>query len=155
MPSPVPIDEAVPRLRDLLAVQADAASDPLSAALRAFTEFARTEFSVPAGPDTDGCLVEYGVNSLSGDPLFVVNLTRQFETLDSAGEHESYTQVSCEVKYQVTGDLEALGDFEAWWFRGGQDTDFSSWWQSLPLESLARALGDRAPATVVVDSDVA
>ncbi|MFE0132443.1 hypothetical protein ACFWY6_12850 [Streptomyces sp. NPDC059037] len=155
MSNPLPLDEAVPRLRSLLAAQAATAGDPLSAALRAFTEFARVEFSVPVGSDTDGCLVEYGVNSLSGEPLFVINLTRQFENVDSSGEHESYTQVSCEVKYQVTGDLEVLGDFEDWWFRGGQESDFSSWWQSLPLETVIRALGDRAPAAVVVDSDVA
>ncbi|MWA12851.1 hypothetical protein [Streptomyces sp. BA2] len=96
MANPLSIEEAVPRFRDLLTAQADAVSDPLSAALQAFTEFARIDFAVPAGPDTDGCLVEYGVNSLAGEPL---------------------------------------GTLKRW--------------------VIFRALGDRAPAVVVVDSDMA
>ena len=109
---------------------------------------------MPNGPDVDGCLFEYGVNSLSGEPLFVVNLTRQFEALDPDGEHESYTQVACEVRYRVTEDLEALGDCAEWWFRGGQEGDFESWWRSLPWETLLETVAGRAPAAVAVTSDL-
>lgn len=154
MPNRLPIEEAAPTLQSLLSEESSARV-PLTAALRSFVNFARIDFAVPDGPETDGCLFEYGVTSFTGEPLFVVNLTRQFETLDSSGEHDSYTQVSCEVQYQVTGELESLGECEEWWFRGNQGPDFTSWWQSLPLESLTRVLDDHEPAAVVVDSDVA
>ncbi|MEU7584286.1 hypothetical protein AB0B50_42665 [Streptomyces sp. NPDC041068] len=154
MPNPLRVEEAAARLQGLLGAEPVGQQGPLAAALHSFAEFARIDFSVPEGPDVDGCLFEYGVNSLTGQPLFVVNLTRQFETLDSSGEHESHTQVSCEVRYQVTGELEALGDCEEWWFRGSEGEDFSSWWQSLPLDSLIGTLGDRAPVAVAVASDI-
>ncbi|WP_055698659.1 hypothetical protein [Streptomyces silaceus] len=149
----VPVEEAAARLRALLAAESAGQQDPLVAALHAFSDFALIDFSVPDCPDVDGCLFEYGINSLAGEPLFVVNLTRQFEVLDSSGEHESHAQVSCEVRYRVTSEAEPLGDCEEWWFRG-EPGDFSSWWRSLPLESLVGALGNRAPTAVEVTSDI-
>ncbi|MER5259936.1 hypothetical protein [Streptomyces sp. NPDC002855] len=153
MPDQLPVEEAAPALQRLLSEEST--QDPLAAALRSFVNFAQIDFAVPDAPESDGCLFEYGVTSFTGEPRFTVNLTRQFETLDSSGEHESYTQVSCEVQYQVTREIESLGECEEWWFRGSQGPDFASWWQSLPLEPLARVLDDYAPTAVVVDSDVA
>jgi hypothetical protein len=149
-----PLTAAKSQYEKLLSRQRERGDDQLSSALQAFAQFAEVDFVVPDVDDADGCLFEYGVNSLSGEPLFTVNLARQFAIVDESGEEEGYLQVACELRYAPSASLATLGTSTMWWFRHSAES-FSEWWETLPIQSLIETVGDLSPIDLSVDEDMA
>ncbi|MGW3631424.1 hypothetical protein ACWD7F_14835 [Streptomyces sp. NPDC005122] len=120
-------DEAVRLLEGELGVGRQALADlDTEGAWFAFLRFGRRLFDVPETPDADGLLFQYGTYSFDGPPAFTLDLTRQFETADSAGGHDHHVQVHCELRYGPVPALRALGSFDSWFFHGGGD-DLDEW----------------------------
>ncbi|MFJ8803024.1 hypothetical protein [Streptomyces sp. NPDC102487] len=105
----------------------------------AFLRFGRRLFHVPDTPDADGLLFQYGTYAFGCPPAFTLDLTRQFEVSDSEGDHDHYVQVHCELRYVLEPALEALGNFNSWFFHDAGD-DLDEW---------AQALTKRAAWTVI------
>ncbi|MFF2205924.1 hypothetical protein [Streptomyces sp. NPDC058145] len=123
------VDEALGLLEGELGARAF--TDPVTEDVwLAFLRFSRWLFHVPDRPDVDGLLFQYGTYTFDGPPTFTLDLTRQFEVSDSDGDHDHYVQVHCELRYELTPDLEALGSFDSWYFHdaGG---DLEEWVQGL------------------------
>ncbi|MFJ5707332.1 hypothetical protein [Streptomyces sp. NPDC093105] len=96
----------------------------------AFLRFGRQLFDVSDTPDTDGLLFQYGTYSFDGPRSFTLDLARQFEISDGNGEHDHYVQIHCELRYGPIPALEALGNFDSWFFHdAGEDLD--EWSRSL------------------------
>ncbi|MEU8134087.1 hypothetical protein [Streptodolium elevatio] len=66
-------------LRDLVAQDA----------WKAFLRFARIPFDTPGTTDCDGLPFQYGTYAFDGPPTFLLDFTRQFESVDEHGGHES------------------------------------------------------------------
>ncbi|MEU9083557.1 hypothetical protein [Streptomyces sp. NPDC048357] len=105
----------------------------------AYLRFGRRLFDVPDIPDVDGLLFQYGTHTFDGSPTFTLDLTRQFEMVDSDGDHDHHVQVHCELRYGLTPELQALGSFDSWFFHGAGD-DVEEW---------ARGLSERAAWTTL------
>ncbi|MFD9339554.1 hypothetical protein ACFWBF_35000 [Streptomyces sp. NPDC060028] len=105
----------------------------------AFLRFGQRLFNVSDAPDADGLLFQYGIYSFDGPAAFTLDLTRQFEAVDSAGNHDHYVQVHCELRYEITPALQGLGSFDSWFFHdAGED-----------LEEWAVGLSERAVWTTI------
>lgn len=104
-------------------------ADVIEAILRAFGRFAAIRFAVPEGPDTDSLLFQYGIyNNFTDNPMFTLDLLRQFEIRDQRGEYEAYRQAGYELLFVPTDRLIGLGDWESWWFdRPDIEDDLESW----------------------------
>src|SRR5215831_15338988 len=76
--------------------------------------FSEVEFEVPELPDADGYLFQYGRAGWLPEPTFVLGILRQFEVVDSAGEHESYVHVEFACMYPMDDDLDAAGSHAQW-----------------------------------------
>jgi hypothetical protein len=61
-------------------------------------------------------LYQYGVYAFTGQDMFHLDLTRQFEITDDAGQHEGYVQFHCTLRYRPDPELAALGRQNHWWF---------------------------------------
>lgn len=147
MPNGVPVDDAEQVLRDRVAeVSRDEPAVFLSA-LEGFKRFAQTQFEVPDSPDSDGCLIEYGVSEASRTPEFYVHLVRQFEQLDEDGDHEKYIQTYCDIVLPLDDELKALDHQEQWWFRSSDD-NFNSWWREQTSSAWMQLLPQRAPKSI-------
>ncbi|MGW3911406.1 hypothetical protein ACWEBX_07720 [Streptomyces sp. NPDC005070] len=105
----------------------------------AFLRFGRRVFHVPDAPDADGLLFQYGTYAFDGPPTFTLDLARQFEVIDSGGDHEHYVQVHCELRYGRAPALESLESFNCWFFHGAGDD----------LEEWARGVTERAAWTAI------
>ncbi|GAA1937270.1 hypothetical protein GCM10009837_74380 [Streptomyces durmitorensis] len=84
--------------------------------------------------------------------MFSLDLTRQFDIIDAAGEHAHYVQVHCVISYMPTPALRSLGSFEAWFFHDAGD-DLAPWAairESRPMWALLRELG---PSSVDVHEE--
>lgn len=136
MPNRIPVDDAEQVLRDKVAKalkQEDEHGDDkptvLLNTLEGFKQFAQTQFEVSDSPDSDGCLVEYGVsNSSSSGSEFYIHLVRQFEQLDEDGDHGNYIQTYCDIAFSLDDELKELGHQAQWWFRSSGDC-FDQWWR--------------------------
>lgn len=104
-----------------------------------FLRFGRRLFYIPDTPDTDGLLFQYGTYTFDGPATFTLDLTWQFELSDSYGDHDHYMQVHCELQYGLTPALEALGNFNSWFFHDARGD----------LEEWAQGLSDRAAWTAI------
>jgi hypothetical protein len=110
------IDDAVACFERIAAAQGMPSGEPTAAqAWNVFASFARVPFDVPVGSDTDGLLYEYGVFHFTGTPRFTLSFVRQFETL-ADGEHDHYIQFHCDLLFEPTADLKALGAYNSWRF---------------------------------------
>ncbi|WP_042410668.1 hypothetical protein [Streptacidiphilus carbonis] len=94
----------------------------LDQAWPAFQRFGQHRFATPSTPDADGLLFQYGTHTVHGPPMFVVDLTRQFEINDHNGEHDHFLQIHCELHYRPEPALERLGNFHRWYFHDTDDT---------------------------------
>ncbi|MEU6673800.1 hypothetical protein [Streptomyces sp. NPDC046925] len=128
----LPVDRAEERLHHALGRgrQTPAGLDP-DAAWRRFVRFGSRRFDT--APGGDGLLLQYGTYAFEGPPLFTLDLARQFEINDAAGEHDHFIQLHCEFRYEPVPELRALGQFEDWFFH---DTDDE-------LDRWADGLGNR------------
>jgi hypothetical protein len=91
-----------------------------SRAWRAFRRF----MNVPVtGVAEDAMLYEYMIATFSGPRRFVLSLCRQFD-LDE-GEEEALIQLRCDVAYEPTPALKALGKYNQWWSEGDGERPIS------------------------------
>ncbi|MEU9370577.1 hypothetical protein AB0D71_39140 [Streptomyces avermitilis] len=118
----------------------------------AYLRFGRRLFDVPDTPDADGLLFQYGTYSFDGPATFTLELTRQFEIVDSHGDRDYYVQVHCELQYALTPVLQALGSFEWWFFRDAGD-DLDEWAQGLSERAAWATIRTLKPAQVRVYQD--
>ncbi|MFL6053430.1 MAG: hypothetical protein ACJ72W_11010, partial [Actinoallomurus sp.] len=103
-------------LLDLLRDEGQAPSNlEPSRAWRAFRRF--MNLSV-AGVEEDAMLYEYLTASFSGPRRFTLSLCRQFDLDD--GDGQALIQLRCDIAYEPTPALEALGAYNQWW--PGEDT---------------------------------
>lgn len=95
----------------------EAANLTAESAWSTFVEFAGTRFDVAADPESDRLLYQYGIYRFTGRPMSTLDLTRQFGMADNDGEDDHFVQFHCELRYEPVPELEALGEFNAWWFQ--------------------------------------
>ncbi|MCD9146056.1 hypothetical protein [Streptomyces albireticuli] len=146
MPDRLPMEEACAFLRTELKTVTPATSVPtLEAAWGAFLRFGRQRFATPPLPDADGLLFQYGTHAFSGPPMFIMDFARQFAVIDDEGEHDHFTQIHCELRYESDVALDDLGSLTTWFFHDtGQDIDL--WAES--VERHLEPLLDRRPSAV-------
>ncbi|MGK5547440.1 hypothetical protein ACSNOH_22300, partial [Streptomyces sp. URMC 127] len=115
----------------------------------AFLRFGRRRFHVPDAAETDGLLFQFGTYAFDGPPAFTLDLTRQFEVSDNDGDHDHYVQVHCELRYELTPALEALGSFDSWFFHdaGG---DLEEWAQGLAEQAAWTSIHSLKPTEIRV-----
>ena len=112
------IDDALACFERIAAAHGMSPGEPTAAqAWNVFASFARVPFDVPMGPDTDGLLYEYGVFQFTDAPQFTLSFVRQFEMLTD-GEHDHYIQFHCDLLFEPTTELKALGAYNSWRFSG-------------------------------------
>jgi hypothetical protein len=109
-----------------------------------FIRFGRLRFETTDTPDVDGLLFQYGVFAFSGPPVFSLDLTRQFDVLDNAGEHDHFVQVHCELTYEPVPALAALGRFNSWFFHDSGD-DLEQWAATLTAREAWTVLREHQP----------
>lgn len=122
-------------------------------ALQVFGMFAAERFATGSQPDADGLAYQYGVYALTGKDMFHLELTRQFEKVDDAGEYDGLVQFRCALLYPPDPELHALGRHDQWWFPDGDDGPLSDWLRAIerrPEWSLLRA---RRPSLVDIASE--
>lgn len=83
-------------------------------ALEVFGRFAAQRFDTVPVPDSDGLLYQYGVYGFTGQDRFHLDLTRQFETVGDADEHQGFVQFHCTMLYPPDPRLRALGRHSQW-----------------------------------------
>lgn len=116
MLNPLGVEEASAAYERLLIARGTPlASLTVSQAWGAFVAFSNVVFDVPAIPEADGLLYQYGLYSFSGPPRFTLDLVRQFEVLED-GEYDHYVQFHCELQFEPVDDLISLGNYDSWWF---------------------------------------
>ncbi|MEV8398434.1 hypothetical protein [Streptomyces niveus] len=145
------VEEALDLLRAELEVGRSAKAELTTrAAWRAFIRFGRQRFATAPTPDSDGLLFQYGTYDFSGRPMFTVDLTRQFDISDDDGEHDRYVQVHCELRYECEPALDALGDFNSWFFHDA-DADLDEWLADMEVQ-LELLLGGPSEVDVYEES---
>ncbi|MEE4543337.1 hypothetical protein V2S66_15330 [Streptomyces sp. V4-01] len=108
----------------------------------AFVRFGRRRFDLPDSPDVDGILFQYGTYACGGPPTFTLDLTRQFDVVDSDGDHDHYVQLHCELRHGPSSASAGLGSFTSWFFHDA-DGDVGLWARGLteqPAWTVIRAL---------------
>ncbi|MFF7771753.1 hypothetical protein ACFZC7_35310 [Streptomyces massasporeus] len=144
------MDEAVGLLEGELEAERRALADiDTEDAWLAYLRFGRQLFDVPDTPDADGLLFQYGSYSFDGPPTFTLDLTRQFEIVDSHGEHDHYVQVHCELRYGLAPALQALGSFDSWFFHDA-GADLDEWAQGLSERAVWTTIRALKPAQIRV-----
>jgi hypothetical protein len=68
-------------------------------------------------------LYEYITAAFSGPRRFAFSLCRQFD-LDEGGQ-EALIQLRCDIAYEPTPALEALGEYNQWWSEGDGEVPVS------------------------------
>ncbi|RAJ70645.1 hypothetical protein K377_07869 [Streptomyces sp. PsTaAH-137] len=112
---------------------------------RAFLRFGRVRFDTPDTPDVDGLLFQYGTHAFDAPATFTLDFTRQFDVIDSDGEHDHYVQVHCELRYGLAPALQDLGSFNSWFFHDVED-DLDHWAQALRNQPVWTAISALKPA---------
>lgn len=85
----------------------------LAGTWRAFRRF----MDLPVdGVEEDALLYQYITAAFDGPRRFTLSLCRQFDT-NTAGE-QALIQLHCELAYEPTPSLEALGKHHQWWTAG-------------------------------------
>ncbi|MGI5223819.1 hypothetical protein [Actinoallomurus sp. CA-142502] len=80
---------------------------------RAFRRFMNVSV---AGVEEDAMLYEYITASFGGPRHFLLSLCRQFDLNDEGGQ--ALVQLRCDIAYEPTPALEALGKYNQWWSDG-------------------------------------
>lgn len=92
----------------------------------------------PVQAEEDALLYEYGTYSFSGPRRFILAFCRQFD-IDQDGA-PVLIQLRCEIEYEPTLALEALGTYNRWW-SGADDEP--------PLVALLDEIGRRPEWDVI------
>jgi len=64
----------------------------------------------------DGLLAQYGTYDSDGEPVFMLDMTRQFSFADADGEYSHMTQLYCEFQFAATDELREAGEDNLWSF---------------------------------------
>jgi hypothetical protein len=107
-----------------------------------FMDFAEVLFTVPAIPDADGLLYQFGTYAFTGTPRFHFDLVRQFAVTDS----DEYVQAHLELLFEPADDLKALKAHDEWFWRGGSSS-LHDWSESVRRRPEWLVLVDRVPPT--------
>ncbi|MFG3659379.1 hypothetical protein [Streptomyces sp. NPDC047706] len=150
-----PIDSALSVVQDIVDRVGSSREIPtVEEVVAAVQRFERIEFDVPAGADSDGFLFQYGEVNWFADPTFTVGFVRQMEIVDAEGDHEGYSQVQLEYRYQADAALRSLQSHNSWWFREG-DTSFDEWLESVKREPIWGIVRDKSPSGFDVSQELA
>jgi hypothetical protein len=152
MTSRYPVGEALNMAKRLLS-QYPSIKSPDLQFIELLKDFSHIEFDVPNIEDADGCLFQYGIASWLDEPAFVLSFVRQLEILDTSGEHESYSQVQFEFRYDLTQELRQLGSCSKWWFPN-VGVPFDAWLDSVMDTPEVGAIIPQIPRSLEVYSDV-
>lgn len=136
---------------------ADAGSAPgeLTAELAfgVFGAFAAQRFATAQFPEVDGLLYQYGIYAFTGQDMFHLDLTRQFELVDDAGEHEGHVQFHCTLHYRPDPELAALGRHDQWWFHDSDHRPLQTWLAAIRARPEWALLQVRRPSSVAISSE--
>ncbi|MFI1177635.1 hypothetical protein [Streptomyces melanogenes] len=116
---------------------------------RAFLRFGQLRFTTAGTPDADGLLVQYGICAFDGPATFTLDFARQFEAVDSDGNHEHYVQVHCELRYQPVPALHALGNWSSWYFHDTEES-LDRWAQAVRNQPTWAATDTLTPTEIKV-----
>jgi hypothetical protein len=105
---------------------------------RAWQAFRRFMNVSVAGVEEDAMLYEYLTASFGGPRRFTLSLCRQFDLDD--GDGQALIQLRCDIAYEPTPALEALGKYNQWW----SDEDSPN-----PLDEVLDAI-ERRPEWAVI-----
>jgi hypothetical protein len=122
---PMQSDEAKDRLRTLLVTAGVDLDAPRQedvgrtwAVMRVF--FAEVvEDAAPREEDGDGLLAQYGIYDFSGQPLYELDMTRQFSFNDEEGEYDHMSQLQCTFEFEPSEELRAVPDANLWSWDAG------------------------------------
>lgn len=109
-------------------------------AWRAFGDF--MHHTVEAAEDA--LLYEYGTFSFGGPRRFVLSFCRQFD-VDEDGA-QALIQVRCEIEYEPTPALEALGAYNQWWSGGEGEVPLAVVLDEVERRSEWEVIGAQRPA---------
>lgn len=150
-----PIDSALSVVQDIVDQVGSSREAPtVEEVVTAVRSFQRIEFDVPAGADSDGFLFQYGEVNWFAEPTFTVGFLRQMEIVDSAGDHEGYSQVQLEFRYQVDADLRSLQSYNSWWFPEG-GMSFDEWLEVVKRDPVWGIVRDKYPSGFDVSQELA
>ncbi|MFD8230332.1 hypothetical protein ACFV20_00295 [Streptomyces sp. NPDC059696] len=150
-----PIDSALSVVQDIVGqVGASREVPTFEEVMATVRNFERIRFEVPSGADSDGFLFQYGEVNWFAEPTFVVGFVRQLEIVDTEGEHEGYSQVQLEYRYQADVDLRSLESHNSWWFRES-GTSFSEWLESVKRDPLWGIVRGKLPIEFSVSQGLA
>lgn len=133
-----PVDRNGARAESFLKSEKDGIAD-LEGAVEVFQRMCE----MPAASEMDMKLYEYGVYSFTGEPLFSVDLVRQFQ-FPSTGDE--YCQVRLTLYYEPTEELEALGSGNFW----DEDVE-GSFFDAVRDDAVYQQLAHRTPDEIAVD----
>jgi hypothetical protein len=140
---------AVEAFGQLLASRGLAAAELLPGhALQLWLDFASTPFDVPAQPQADGLLYQWGTYDFTGQPLFHIDLVRQFALFDD----DEYAQFHLDVRLPVAPELTTLGSHSEWWWSDG-GVPLDAWRRRLVARPEWVVLASRSPSAVEVFVD--
>ncbi|MFJ2192571.1 hypothetical protein ACIOJE_32310 [Kitasatospora sp. NPDC087861] len=143
MTQALPIESAEAAARRLLDARTGSGGPSPEELFDVLKRFERIEFAVPDLPDADGFIFQYGCASWFAEPAFTIGFSRQFEVMDQDGEHECYSQLAMEYRYEMDADLQSLAE-ESWWFRDSAES-FDAWLQVAIDDPVWRILRGRRP----------
>jgi hypothetical protein len=113
-------DEAEDRLRTLLRGAGVDLDHPRHEDVGRTWDVMRTFFAeevedaAPREQDGDGLLAQYGVYTFTGEPLYELDITRQFSFNDEDGEYDHMAQLQCTFELEPTDELRAVADANLW-----------------------------------------
>lgn len=150
-----PIDSALSVVQEIVDQVGSSREVPtIEEVVAAVLNFERIEFDVPSGTDSDGFIFQYGEVNWFTEPTFTVGFARQLEIVDTEGEHEGYSQVQLEYRYQADADLRSLESHNSWWFREG-GTSFDEWLESVKRDLVWGIVRDKTPSGFDVSQELA
>lgn len=153
MSEPITLNSASDVLNDLLD-EAGAVSTSGSGILQVLRRYERVLVEGSEHAEGDGFLFQYGILPTIGQGGFIINFTRQLETVDAQGDHEEYTHVLCDREYPPDEDLVAVGKRALWWFRGTY-VPFEEWLKEVEHDPVWAVLAERpTPTWQVSQSEV-
>ena len=150
-----PIDSALSVVQDIVDQVGSSREVPtFEEVMSAVRSFERISFDVPTGTDSDGFLFQYGEVNWFAEPTFTIGFVRQFEIVDVEGEHEGYSQVQLEYRYQSDADLRSLESHSSWWFHGGV-TSFDEWLESVEQDPVWGITRGKVPVEFSTSQELA
>jgi hypothetical protein len=97
----------------------------------------------PVEAEEDALLYEYGIFSFRGSRRFTLSFCRQFD-LDEDGA-PALIQLRCEIEYEPTPALEALGSHNQWWSGAGGEPSLAVMLDEIECRPEWKVIGAHRP----------